>query len=93
MGAAFDGLSGTLAKLHYSVACVIQVENRSKWPMTDPIAFANDGYIKHSPVNIQPGEKKIMSAHKMGYTATGKIRMFRACTAANNLLSDDTLHL
>ena len=41
--------------------------------MIKPHAYANSGYLKDPPVKINPGERKVMSAHK-GRGRTGKIR-------------------
>ena len=60
-----------MASTNYGVVCVFEIENYTKWPMDNPISYANTGYIKNPPVPVMSGKREAMVTRKTGHTATG----------------------
>ncbi|XP_033751129.1 tereporin-Ca1-like [Pecten maximus] len=77
-GAIKDGtsLQGThlntlMDALDYRNVIGMEVDNYSKWAMTNPVAYPDRGVITLSPREIHPGQREAMLARKTGFTATG----------------------
>ncbi|XP_052081120.1 tereporin-Ca1-like, partial [Mytilus californianus] len=64
-------LNGLLGGSGYSVACTVEVENWTKYPLIYPESYINGGIIQAPPVVVRPGQREQFVAHKTGNTATG----------------------
>ena len=57
--------------LDYSVRVQIEVDNVSKWTLTNPKVYTHGGVISSKPQAVAPNHKEYMIARKTGHTATG----------------------
>lgn len=67
-------LRSTLAHLMdigFMIVCGIQVENWTKFTLTNPNTTLEWGYLSLPATNIQPATREAMVSHKCGFTATG----------------------
>ncbi|XP_021364732.1 tereporin-Ca1-like [Mizuhopecten yessoensis] len=69
--AAGSSLAGTTVSAMtssggYSVACGIETASWTKYTLEKPTAFNDGGLIKTPPIDILPGVKEAMVAHKTG---------------------------
>lgn len=66
-----------MAGLDYAVVCGIEVENWTKYPLSNPNVQVVGGAVVTPPTTILPGRKEAMVARKTSGTATGKIIFIR----------------
>ncbi|KAL3870255.1 hypothetical protein ACJMK2_038332 [Sinanodonta woodiana] len=72
---AGSSLTGTtlsnLMNTNYRINCGIEVENWTKFPLTDPVVKIYAGALSTPPGDILPSKKEAMVARKSSDTATG----------------------
>ena len=55
----------------YKVTCGIEIENWTRFPLTDAVVRVGAGAISVPPIAVLPGKKEAMVARKTSDTATG----------------------
>ncbi|XP_052067710.1 tereporin-Ca1-like [Mytilus californianus] len=60
-----------LMDIGFMIVCGIQVENWTKFTLTNPNTTLEWGYLSSPATNIQPATREAMVSHKCGFTATG----------------------
>ncbi|KAK7462546.1 hypothetical protein BaRGS_00038402 [Batillaria attramentaria] len=55
----------------YSVGCGIEVQNWTRFPLSEAITRINGGYLSKPPVAVLPSKKEAMVTRKTGGCATG----------------------
>ncbi|XP_072050230.1 tereporin-Ca1-like [Amphiura filiformis] len=69
--AAVTSTVATIREMGYSVCLGIEIENWTKYPLTEPIIRRCKGYVNSPPSRIPPGKNTTMEVRKTGFIWAG----------------------